>query len=164
MQEILLTVRYFERGLWKSLKRLTLFFLLNPFPFNWQNCKKQKKPGTSDQSFFRVKNNFRKIPLFLNSFISVLSDHVWWCNIKPFLSYSKIRWHLLTKLDDIWNYDANSRHHKIFHFHLPFWIWKVWKEREKTTKIWISQDRKELLDEIKSSLHSFWKAIIWSKK
>ena len=22
-------------------------------------------------------------------------------------------------------------HHKLFHFHLPFWIWKVWKRREK---------------------------------
>ena len=38
MQEILLTVRYFERGLSKSLKKVTLFFLLNPVPFNGQNC------------------------------------------------------------------------------------------------------------------------------
>ena len=31
MQEILLKIRYFERGLSKSLKKLTLFFLSNPF-------------------------------------------------------------------------------------------------------------------------------------
>ena len=37
---------------------------------------------------------------------------------------------------------ANSWHHKLFHFHLSFWIWKVWKEREKITKIWISWELK----------------------
>ena len=39
---------------------------------------------------------------------------------------------------------ANSWHHKLFHFHLSFWIWKVWKGRGKITKIWISQEWKEL--------------------
>ena len=63
MQKILLTVRYFERGLAKSLKKLTLFFLLKPVLFNGQDCKKQKDPGTSDQSFSRLQNKFRKIPL-----------------------------------------------------------------------------------------------------
>ena len=33
MQEILLKIRYFERGLLKTLKKLT-FFLSNPVPFN----------------------------------------------------------------------------------------------------------------------------------
>ena len=63
MQEILLTVSYFERGLSKSYKKVTLFFLLNPVPFNGQNRKKKKEPGTSDHSFFRLQNKFRKIPL-----------------------------------------------------------------------------------------------------
>ena len=65
MQEILLTVRYFERGLSKRHEKVTLFFLLNPVPFNGQNYKKQKDPGTSDQSFFRLQNNFSKIPLLI---------------------------------------------------------------------------------------------------
>ena len=44
----------------------------------------------------------------------ILSDQVWWCNIKWFLSYCK-------------NYtckfmQANSWHHISFHFHLSFWI------------------------------------------
>ena len=52
MQEILLKIRYIERGLSKSLK-LTLFFLLNPVPFNGQCYEKQKRPGTSDQWLFR---------------------------------------------------------------------------------------------------------------
>ena len=36
------------------------------------------------------------------------------------------------------------RYHKLFHFHLSFWIWKVWKQRKKVTKIWILWQRKEL--------------------
>ena len=63
MQEILLKVRYFERGLPKSLTKVTLFSLLNPVPFNRQNYQKQKGPETSDQSLFRLQNKFRKIPL-----------------------------------------------------------------------------------------------------
>ena len=47
----------------KALKRLTLFFLLNPVPFNGQGHQKQKGPGTSDQSLFKLQKKFRKIPL-----------------------------------------------------------------------------------------------------
>ena len=39
---------------------------------------------------------------------------------------------------------ANSWHHKLFQFHTSFWIWKVWKGREKITDIWISREQKEL--------------------
>ena len=53
MQEIILKVRHFERGYQKALKKLTLFFLLNPVPFNGQGYQKQKGSGTSDQSLFR---------------------------------------------------------------------------------------------------------------
>ena len=72
-----------------------------------------------------------------NSFIcNILSDQVWWCNIRLLLSYFK-------------NYicrfvQANSGYHKLFHFHLSFCIWRVWKVRKKITKIWISRERKEL--------------------
>ena len=41
---------------------------------------------------------------------------------------------------------------------MPFWIWKVWKGREKITKNWMSQERKEL-----NIFHSFWRPIIWWK-
>ena len=74
MQEILLTVIYFERGLSKSLKKATLFFLLNPVPFSRQNCKKRKEPGTSDQSFFRLQNKFRKIPLLVVYYLTKFDD------------------------------------------------------------------------------------------
>ena len=74
MQGILLKLRYFERLLSKSLKKVTLFFLLNPFPFNGQNCQKQKGPGTSDQSFFRLQNKFRKIPLLVLYYLTKFDD------------------------------------------------------------------------------------------
>ena len=121
MQEIILKGRYFERGLSKSLKKVTFFFLSNPVPFNGQ-----KGPGTSDQ--WQVQKH---------SFISyVLPDQVWWWNIKWFLSYSE---NYISKFMQV-----NLWHHKLFHFHLPVWIWKVWKGRGKITKVWISQERKKL--------------------
>ena len=47
---------------WKvDLEKLTLFFLLNPFPFIGQDYEKQKGPGTSDHSLFRLQNKFKKI-------------------------------------------------------------------------------------------------------
>ena len=60
MQEIILRIKYFERGLSKIFKKLTLFFLSNPVPFNEQSYKKQKGLGTSDQSLFRLQNKFKK--------------------------------------------------------------------------------------------------------
>ena len=74
MQEIILTVRHFERGLSKSLKKVTLFFLLNPVPFNGQNYQKQKGPGTIDQSLFRLRNKFRKTPLLVMYYLTKFDD------------------------------------------------------------------------------------------
>ena len=63
MQEILLKVRYFERGISKTLKKVNfIIFFLYPVPFNGQNYQEQKGPGTSSQSLFRLQNKFRKIP------------------------------------------------------------------------------------------------------
>ena len=74
MQEIILKVRYSERGLSKFLKKVTLFFLLNLVPFNRQNYQKQKGPGTSDQSLFRLRNKFRKIPLLVLYYLTKFDD------------------------------------------------------------------------------------------
>ena len=38
----------------KALKKLTLFFLLNPVPFNGQSHQIQKGPETGDQLVFRL--------------------------------------------------------------------------------------------------------------
>ena len=74
MQEILLKIRYFERGLSKSLKKLTLFFLSNPVPFNGQSHQKQKGPGTSNQSIFRLQKKLKKIPLLVMNYLARLDD------------------------------------------------------------------------------------------
>ena len=70
--KILLKIRYFERGL--SLKKLISFFLWNTVPFNGQSYLKQKGPGTSDQSLFRLQNKFRKIPLFVIYYLTKFDD------------------------------------------------------------------------------------------
>ena len=66
---------------------------------------------------------------------------------------------------------ANSWHHKLFHFHLPCWIWKVWKGRERITNIWISREQKQLFRWKKKTFFiafeglSFIEKIkIWQKK
>ena len=70
MQEVLLRIRYFERGLQKTFKKLALFCLSNPVPFNRQDYEKQKGPGTSDQSLFRLQNKFREIPLLVMYYLT----------------------------------------------------------------------------------------------
>ena len=74
MQKITLKVKYFERGLSKSLKKVTSFFLSNPVPFNRRNYQKQKGPGTNDQSLFRLRNKFRKIPLLVMYYLTKFDD------------------------------------------------------------------------------------------
>ena len=76
MQEIILKVRYFERGLSKSLKKVTSFFLPNSVPFNRQNYQKQKGTGTSEQSLIRLQNMFRKIPLLVMYYLTEFDDVV----------------------------------------------------------------------------------------
>ena len=58
----------------KALKKLTLFFLSNPVPFNGQSYQKQKGPGTSDQSLFRLQNKFRKILLLVMYYLTKFDD------------------------------------------------------------------------------------------
>ena len=41
-------------------------------------------------------------------------------------------------------------HHKLFHFHLSFWIWKKWKEGKKLQKFEYLKNEKGFLDEIKN--------------
>ena len=70
MQKILLKIRYFERGLSKSLKKVNFIFLYNPVPFNGQSFQKYKGPGTSEQSLFRLQNKFRKTPILVMYYLT----------------------------------------------------------------------------------------------
>ena len=58
----------------KALKKLTIFFLSNPVPFNGQSYQKQMGPGTSNQSLFRLQNKFRKIPLLVIYHLTQFDD------------------------------------------------------------------------------------------
>ena len=73
MQDIL-KVRYFERGLSKSLKKGNFIFLSNSVPFNSQNYQKQKGPETSDQLLFRLQNKLKKIPLLVMHYMTKFDD------------------------------------------------------------------------------------------
>ena len=50
------------------------FDLLNPVRFNRQSNLKQKGPGTSDQSLFRLQNKFRKTPLLVMYYLTKFDD------------------------------------------------------------------------------------------
>ena len=58
----------------KTSRKLTLYFLLNPVPFNGQDYKKQKGPGTSDQLFFRLQSIFRKTNLSVMYYLAQFDD------------------------------------------------------------------------------------------
>ena len=70
MQEILLKMRYFEMGPSKTLKKVKFIFLSNPIPFNGQSYQKQREPGTSDQSLFRLRNKFTKTSLLVMYYLT----------------------------------------------------------------------------------------------
>ena len=74
MQEIILKVRYFETRLSKSLEKGNFIFLSNPVLFSRQGYQKQKGPGTRDQSLFRLRNKFRKIPLLVVYYLTKFDD------------------------------------------------------------------------------------------
>ena len=61
----------------KALKKLTLFFLSNLVHFNGKGYQKQKGPGISDQSLFRLQNKFRKIPLLVIHYMTKFDDVIW---------------------------------------------------------------------------------------
>ena len=73
MQEILLKDSLKE-DYQKAFKKVNLFFLSNPVPFNEQNYQKQKGPETNDQSLFRLRNKFRKIPLLVMYYLTKFDD------------------------------------------------------------------------------------------
>ena len=75
MQEIILEVRYFERGLSESLKKGNFIFSFEPSPFQYTKLsKKKKRPEISDQSLFRLRNKSRKFPLLVMYYLTKFDD------------------------------------------------------------------------------------------
>ena len=58
----------------KAFKKSIFFFLPNPVPFNGQRYQKQKGPGTSDQSLFRLQNKLRKILSLVIYYLTKFDD------------------------------------------------------------------------------------------
>ena len=56
------------------MKKSTLFFLLDPVPFNRQNDPKQKSSGTSNKLLFRLQNKFRKVILLVMYYLTKFDD------------------------------------------------------------------------------------------
>ena len=71
-QEILLTIRYSERGLSKSLKKVKFIFSFEPSPFKWTNLSKTKGVWNYSPVPLQVMKQVQK-----NSFNRyILSDQV----------------------------------------------------------------------------------------
>ena len=137
----------------KTLKRVTLVFLLNPVPFNRQNNQKQKGPGTSDQSLFRLWNKLRKTPLLVMYYLTKFDDVIQSC-FWVILKITSVNF--CKPIYDIINYFTS-----IF----PFESGKCGKEGEKIQKFEYLKNKKSFLDEIKNIFHSFRRAIIsWKNK
>ena len=129
--------RYLERGLSKSLKKVTFFFLLNPVPFNRWNYQKQNEPGTSDQSLFRLRNKFRKIPLLVMHYLTKFDDVIQ----SGFWVILKIKSANLCKTIYDINYSTSI---------CPFESGKCGKEGKKSKKFEYLKNEKSFLDEIKN--------------
>ena len=119
-------IRYFEKRLSSSLKKV--YFCFQTLSLLMDKIIKNKRGLELGPVALQATKQVQK-----NSFISyVLSDQVWWCNIKWFFSYSK---NYICKF-----MQANSWHHELFLFICPFESLKFGKERKKNTKIWISRE------------------------
>ena len=59
---------------------------------------------------------------------------------------------------------ANWWHHKLFHFHSPFWMWEVWKGRKKIYKFEYLEDEKSFLDEEKKTFFIAFKGLSFGEK
>ena len=88
-------------------------------------------------------------------FYYILSEQVWWCNIKGFWVILIITSANLCKpIHDIINYSTSI---------CPFESGKCGKEGKKLQKFEYLENEKSFFDEIKNIFHSFWRVIDWWK-
>ena len=137
---------YFERGLSKT------FFLSNPVSFNGQSYQKQKWPGNSDLSLFRLRNKFTKIYLlviyYLTKFDGIIQSSFWVIpNIAPA--------NLCKPINDIINYSTSICLSE---------SGKWGKEEKKLQKIGYLENEKSFLDEMKKHFSQFLKGYHLVKK
>ena len=114
----------------KAFKKLTFFFQTQSLLM--ERISKNKRGLELVTSHSSVAKQVQKYCFICYT----LPDQVWWCNVQQLLTYSK---NYIFKFMQV-----NWWHHKLFHFLLSYWILKLWRGREKITKIWISGERREL--------------------
>ena len=117
----------------KALKKSALFFLLSPVSLNGQRYQNKRSLELVTSHSSGYKTSSKKI--------HVLPDQVWWCNVKQFLSYSK---------NYICKFMQANLWHKLFHFHLSFCIWNLWKGKI-LQKCEYLKNEKSFSDEIKNT-------------
>ena len=61
--------KMFWKGIIKKPLKGWLYFFSNPFLFNRQSYRKQREPGTSDHSLFRLQSKSRKLPLLVMHYL-----------------------------------------------------------------------------------------------
>ena len=103
---------------WKSIKKLIFFFRTQSFLID-QVIKNERGLELVNSCSSGYETNSEKFLCY------ILSDQVWWCNVKKFLSCSK---------NYICKFMQVNSWHKLFHFHLSFWTWTLWKGRGKNYK------------------------------
>ena len=127
-----------KRDYQKPLKKLTLFFLSNPVPFNGQSYLKQKGSGTRHLLLFRLRNKFTKISLlviyYLTKFDGVIQSGF---SVIPNITPAN----LCKPIHDIINYSISI---------CPFESGKCGKEEQKLQKFECLENEKSFLDEIKT--------------
>ena len=126
-----------KRDYQKPLKKLTLFFLSNPVPFNGQSFQKLKGSGTRDLLLFRLRNKFTKISLlviyYLTKFDGVIQSGF---SVIPNITPAN----LCKPIHDIINYSISI---------CPFESGKCGKEEQKLQKFEYLENKKSFLDETK---------------
>ena len=119
-----------KRNYQKPLKKLTLFFPLNPVPFNGQSYQKQKGSGTRHLLLFRLRNKFTKISLlviyYLTKFDGVIQSGF---SVIPNITPAN----LCKPIHDIINYSTSI---------CPFESGKCGKEEQKLQKFEYLENKK----------------------
>ena len=127
------------------MKKLTLFFLLNPVPFNGHSYKKQNRSGTSGQLLFWLQKKFTKISLLVIYYLAKFDDVIW----NSYWVIPKITpVNLWKPIHDIINYSTSI---------CSFEFGKCGKEDKKITKMWISWEQKDFLRLNKKHFSQFLK-------
>ena len=136
-----------NKKLWKIIikkpLKSQLYFFFRTQSLFMDSYQKQKGSGTSDQSLFRLRNKFRKIPLFFIYYVTKFDDVMW----SSFWVIAKIAsTNLCKSIYDIIKYSTSI---------CPFESRNCGKERKKLQKIEYLENNKSFLDEIKGIFHSF---------